>query len=685
MNKPAFDSTQPFDAPNKPAFDATQPFDSAESPSIGDLPHNLLTNAERIGGGIKTLATLPFKLPWADVGNAIRNGEAPAGSPVEKGFHQVGDALVDAVPHTDENNKLVPGAIVNRVKALTPGVGHPIDEFIKNPIDTALDFSMLGGAAENVIGKGAALAGKIGEASEAANAAGKAAETAGVANTALAPLSKVGEVSDQVGLGSKMLSATSGASKSAFSQLWDDPHLLTTAPKPEAAVDMVHQAANVDLPKLVNDPVSKIGANLTNGISNLKSQYGNAIDAATKDITDSLQAVKDHVSSQYDATLQKMGLGQDLQAWQKSVAANGLDKPSIQSLMKDYQLAKSMNDAEPTKLAALYNTRQGLDDLVDYASQEKSGMTSKVVQKIEQTRAEVNDALYQLPAAQPIKDLDSQWSSVMQNRRQLFQKFNNSDTAAKTLDSLANGDRAQSRVLGPALQNLEQMAGKPLVQPFMAAASPLRDSISALEPYTNRPEALTKLVKQAATGEVPSIQAQALQHLDAVNGSSVVSDAQQISPLVQLEKRLGTKFSDPGATENTLRKIFANPDQHKDIIDSLQHLEQATGHPIATTVNRSMAAAELNEPFNASKGSMMLRMGAPLIAGATGHLLPAAAMGAAISPKLIAKAVSAGASLNELTGAAAHASHIGSVAADVAKAGSLSGREQLLKSLKGKE
>lgn len=678
----------PADNNNKIDFSSVGGVPADSSPSLSDLPANLVSNVKRIGGGIKLLAEAAANYPKNLM---ISGGEMMAGlpagqTPVGEGYKAIGSAALYAVPHT-EDGKLVPGAIINRVKELTPGVGHPIDEFIKNPIDTALDYSMLFGAGEKGLLKAGELAGKtvdaglgeIGKAGSAGELAGNAVESAGLS----AP--KIGEVSDKVGVGSKILSATSGASKSAFSQLWEDPQLLKTAPKPEAAVDMVHQAVNNDLPKLVNDPIAKIGSDLSNGVNNLKSQYGAAVDTASKEINDSLQAVKDHVSSQYDQTLEKMGLGQSLGDWQKAVAANGLEKPNVQSLLKDFNLAKSMNDAEPTKLAALYKTRQGLDDLVDYAAQEKSGMTGKTLQKIEQTRAQVNDALYSLPSADPIKQLDQQWSSVMQNRRQLFQKFNNPDTAAKTLDSLANGDRAQSRVLGPALQNLEQMAGKPIVQPFMDAATPLRDSITALEPHLNTPEATAKLVKAAATGEVPTLQAKALQHLDAVNGTNVLGDSQEISPLVKLQRQLGTKFTDPGQTENLLRKIFANPDENKDLINSLQHLEQITGKPIASTVNRSIAASELAEPFNARKGNLMLRMGAPLLTATAGKIVPAIGMVGAISPKIISTAVLGADNVEKLSGAAAHAAHAGGIAADVAKAGSLTAREQLLKSLKGKE
>lgn len=639
--------------------------------SLGGALKNLWGDVKTAGSGIKTLATAAANYPKNLVisGAEMAHGLPAKQTPVGEGVSTIADAA-----------KAAPAAIVNRVKELTPGIGHPLDALYEHPLNTVLDYSMLGGAAENALGKAGELAGKVGKAGEAAEAAGKAVESAGL----IAP--KVGEVSDQVGLGSKILSATSGASKGAFSQLWDDPQLLETAPKPEAAVDMVHQAAHNDLPKLVNDPVAKISSDLSNGVNNLKSQYGAAVDAASKDINDSLQAVKDHVSTQYDQTLEKMGLGQSLGDWQKTVAANGLEKPNVQSLLKDFQLAQSMNDAEPTKLAALYKTRQGLDDLVDYAAQEKSGMTGKVLQKIEQTRAQVNAALYALPESAPIKALDDQWHSVMQNRRELFQKFNNPDTAAKTLDALANGDRAQSRVLGPALQNLEQMSGKPIVQPFMQAATPLRDSITALEPHLKSPESLAKLVKQTATGEVPTLQAEALKHLDTVNGSDVLGQAQQISPLVKLERELGSKFVDPGSTENTLRKIFANPDQHKDLINSLQHLEQVTGKPIAHTVNRSLAASELSEPFNASKGNLMLRMGAPLLAGAAGKIVPAIGMVGAISPRIIAGSVMGADNVEKLSQAAVHASHAGAVAADVAKVGSVAGREQLLKSsLKKKE
>lgn len=654
-----------------------------DSKSLSGFLSNAWQDVKNAGSGIKSLATAAVNYPKNLIisGAETLAGLPAADTPVGQGAQAIGNAALGAVPHTEDGN-LVPGGIIDRIAELTPGVGHPLDAMYAHPVNTALDYSIIGGAAENAIGKAGELAGKIGEASEAAEAAGKAAETSGAVADAA---QKIGDVSDKVGIGSKALAATSGASKSAFSQLWDDPHLLETAPKPEVAVDMVHQAANVDLPKLVNDPVAQISSDLNNGVNSLKSQYGATLDAATKNINDSLQAVKDNVSAQYDDTLNKMGLGQSLEDWQKSVTANGLDKPNIQSLLKDYNLAKSMNDAEPTKLAALYNTRQGLDDLVDYASQEKSGMTSKVVQKIEQTRAQVNDSMMALPQSAPIKALDDQWSSVMQNRRQLFQKFNNPDTAAKTLDALANGDREQSRVLGPALTNLEQMSGKPIVQPFLQSAQPLRDSISALAPHLNSPEATAKLVMKTATGEVPTLQAQALQHVDAAAGTNIVADSQKISPLVNLQRELGTKFADPGSTENTLHKIFANPDQNKDLINSLQHLEQITGKPIAQTVNKAMAASEFNEPFNASKGSMMLRVAAPVITASAGHLAPAVAMGAAISPKLIAKFVSAGASIEEATDAAAHVSHLGSVASDVAKAGSLASRDQLLKSLKQKE
>lgn len=638
--------------------------------TLSGAAKNLWNDVKNAGSGIKTLAETAVHYPMnlAKSGAEIAAGVPASATPIGQGTEAVVNAAKEA-----------PSAIVNRVKELTPGVGHPLDALYEHPLNTALDYSMLGGAAESALGKLGEVAGTVGKASEAAEAAGKAAESAGIVGP------KVGEVSEKVGLGSKILSATSGASKSAFSQLWEDPQLLANAPKPEAAVDMVHQAAHADLPKLINDPVAKISSDLSNGVNNLKSQYGTAVDSASKDINDSLQAVKDHVSSQYDQTLDKMGLGQSLQDWQKTVAANGLDKPNVQSLLKDFNLAKTMNDAEPTKLSALYQTRQGLDDLVDYAAQEKSGMTGKTLQKIEQTRAQVNDALYALPQAAPIKALDEQWSSVMQNRRQLFQKFNNPDTAAKTLDALVNGDRAQSRVLGPALQNLEQMSGKPIVQPFMQAATPLRDSITALEPHLGSPEATAKLVKAASTGEVPTLQAQALQHLDAVNGSNVVGDAQQISPLVKLQRQLGTKFTDPGQTENVLRKIFANPDQNKDLINSLQHLEQVTGKPIADTVNKSIAASELAEPFNASKGNLMLRMGAPLLAGAAGKIVPAIGMVGAISPKIISTLVGGADNVDKLSEAATHASHAGAVVADVAKVGSLTAREHLLKSLKNKE
>lgn len=673
------------------------PADSSDKTLSGAAKH-FLDDVKNAGSGIKTLATAAANYPknLAISGAEIASGVPAGQTPVGEGVKAVGNAALEAVPHK-ENGEWTAGKVAQRVGELLPGtdialdklgiktedkmIGHPLDALYEHPLNTILDYSILGGAAEKGLTKAGEIAGRVGEVSKAADVAGKAAESAGLTSQ----LPKVGEVSDKVGVGSQVLAATSGASKSAFSQLWDDPHLLATAPKPEEAVDLVHQAAHADLPKLINDPVAKIGSDLSNGVNNLKSQYGAAVDSASKDITDSLQAVKDHVSSQYDQTLEKMGLGQSLGDWQKAVAANGLEKPNVQSLLKDFNLAKSMNDAEPTKLAALYKTRQGLDDLVDYAAQEKSGMTGKTLQKIEQTRAQVNDALYALPQAEPIKALDQQWHSVMQNRRALFQKFNSPDTAAKTLDALANGDRAQSRVLGPALQNLEQMSGKSIVQPFMQAATPLRDSITALEPHLKTPESLAKLVKSASLGEVPSLQAEALKHLDAVNGTDVIGQTQQISPLVKLERALGSKFVDPGATENTLRKIFSNPDQHKDLINAMQHLEQVTGKPIAHTVNRAMAASELGEPFNASKGNLMLRMGAPLLAGAAGKIVPAIGMIGAISPKIISTAVGGADNVEKLSEAATHASHAGAVAADVAKVGSIAAREQLMKSLKKKE